>query len=252
MTKMSESYYPPPVPAPSNATDPGRLQPSRTPQLGLVCVAVGLGIFLAVIASAVVYVGLGSESTVGWSVLGVAGLGIAAGFGNATFARYSRSTPVQWWQILGAAFGAGLLLNSIHRAAGVGPLSVLVGIVNAVSLILLIVGGIVAVVQAASKPATASPRGSLVAPIVGYTADGQPVYGSSMQAQSTNVFAVLALVFGILGGLLGIVFGHIALSQIRRTGEGGRGIAIAGLVLGYIYLAFWLLMVVGYGLFSLS
>jgi len=59
-------------------------------------------------------------------------------------------------------------------------------------------------------------------------------------AASTNGFAVAALVFGILGGLLGIVFGIIALVQIRRTGQKGTGLAIAGLVLS----AVWLLIIV--------
>ncbi|WP_230598320.1 DUF4190 domain-containing protein [Rhodococcoides fascians] len=50
--------------------------------------------------------------------------------------------------------------------------------------------------------------------------------------------------FGIIGGLLGVVFGHIALSQIKRTGEGGHGLAVAGLALGYIYVVFWFLLIV--------
>ncbi len=54
---------------------------------------------------------------------------------------------------------------------------------------------------------------------------------------STNTMAILALVFGFGGGLLGIVFGHMARSQIRRTGEGGWALATVGLVLGYIGLA---------------
>jgi len=56
----------------------------------------------------------------------------------------------------------------------------------------------------------------------------------------TNTLALLSFIFCLLGGLLGIVFGHIALSQIRRTGENGRGLAIAGLVLGYSWLGFFL------------
>ncbi|TQF74354.1 DUF4190 domain-containing protein [Rhodococcus spelaei] len=84
----------------------------------------------------------------------------------------------------------------------------------------------------------------MVAPIVGHTADGQPVYGAPIRSQSTNVFAILALVFGFLGGVLAIIFGHIALSQIKRTGESGRGLAIAGLVLGYFFVAFWLVLVI--------
>jgi hypothetical protein len=55
--------------------------------------------------------------------------------------------------------------------------------------------------------------------------------------QGTNTFAILALIFGVTGGLLAIVFGHIALSQIRRTARAGFGLAVAGLVLGYAWLA---------------
>jgi hypothetical protein len=55
-------------------------------------------------------------------------------------------------------------------------------------------------------------------------------------AASTNGFAVAALVFGILGGLLGLVFGIIALVQIRRTGQKGTGLAVAGLVLSALWL----------------
>ncbi len=41
--------------------------------------------------------------------------------------------------------------------------------------------------------------------------------------------------------LAAIVLGHIALRQIRRTGERGRGLAVTGLILGYIVLALALL-----------
>lgn len=50
----------------------------------------------------------------------------------------------------------------------------------------------------------------------------------------TNTLAILALVFGFGGGLLGIIFGHMARAQIRRTGEQGWGLATVGLVLGYV------------------
>ena len=41
--------------------------------------------------------------------------------------------------------------------------------------------------------------------------------------------------------MAGIVCGHIALSQIKRTGEGGRGLAIAALIIGYAFTAFWII-----------
>jgi Domain of unknown function (DUF4190)/Domain of unknown function (DUF1707) len=59
-------------------------------------------------------------------------------------------------------------------------------------------------------------------------------------AARTNGFAVASFVLGLLwmwwlGSALAVVFGHVALSQIRRSGgaQGGRGLAIAGLSLGY-------------------
>lgn len=49
-----------------------------------------------------------------------------------------------------------------------------------------------------------------------------------------NVFAVASIVFSlVLGAPIGIVLGHIAHSQIRRTREKGSGLATWGLVLGY-------------------
>jgi hypothetical protein len=62
----------------------------------------------------------------------------------------------------------------------------------------------------------------------------------------SNSYAVASLVIGILswflcpliGGVIAVVLGHIARGQIRRSGEGGAGLAMAGLILGYAHLAF--------------
>ena len=45
-----------------------------------------------------------------------------------------------------------------------------------------------------------------------------------------------------MGGILAIVTGHLARREIRRTGERGNGLATIGLVLGYLHLAFLLLL----------
>ena len=42
----------------------------------------------------------------------------------------------------------------------------------------------------------------------------------------------------------GIVLSHIGLSQIKRTGESGRGFAVAGLVVGYCLLGLSVLGVI--------
>jgi hypothetical protein len=69
--------------------------------------------------------------------------------------------------------------------------------------------------------------------------------------RSTNGAAVAALVLGcvqfavwILATIPAIICGHVALSQIKRTGQEGRGMAIAGLVLGYLGLAVFVAFVV--------
>ncbi|MFT4212795.1 MAG: DUF4190 domain-containing protein [Microbacterium sp.] len=64
-----------------------------------------------------------------------------------------------------------------------------------------------------------------------------PAPGSYAAAAKTNVMAILSLVFAFVFSILGIVFGHIALNQIKRTGEGGHGLAVAGLILGYVFTA---------------
>lgn len=78
-----------------------------------------------------------------------------------------------------------------------------------------------------------------------------------MYRSPTNSLAVASLVFGIVswflcplvGGIIAVICGHAALGQIKTSGEGGSGMASAGLVLGYIHIAvasvvivFWLLV----------
>jgi peptidyl-prolyl cis-trans isomerase B (cyclophilin B) len=56
--------------------------------------------------------------------------------------------------------------------------------------------------------------------------------------------AVASLICAFLFAPLGIVFGHISLSQIKRTGEQGRGLAIAGLVISYLATVLAIVVVV--------
>lgn len=65
----------------------------------------------------------------------------------------------------------------------------------------------------------------------------QPVY--YVRPTKTNGLAVASMVLGIvwafyIGSILAVIFGHIALKQIDQRGDSGKGMAIAGLVLGYI------------------
>lgn len=62
--------------------------------------------------------------------------------------------------------------------------------------------------------------------------------------QRTNTLAIVALVGSFFVSLVGIICGHIALGQIKQTGEKGRGLALAGLIIGYAGLVIGILYVV--------
>ena len=68
-----------------------------------------------------------------------------------------------------------------------------------------------------------------------------------MPVTSTNGLAITSLVLGILwlfwvGSLVGLILGLVALKQIKSRNQRGRGIAIAGVVLGMLGLV---LLVIG-------
>jgi hypothetical protein len=78
-----------------------------------------------------------------------------------------------------------------------------------------------------------SPAGYITPPRAGWPA-----------AAPMNTLAIIAFIGSFFVGLVGIVCGHIALSQITRTGARGRGFALAGLIIGYAEIAISLVVVV--------
>ena len=70
----------------------------------------------------------------------------------------------------------------------------------------------------------------------------------------TNVLAIVSLVTSLIGiGIVGIITGHIARRQIRRTGESGDGIALAGLIIGYVVTVIEALAIIAFiGLFAVA
>jgi len=83
-----------------------------------------------------------------------------------------------------------------------------------------------------------------------YSAPASPEY-TPQPAQPTtlahlNAFALVAIILGFMQPLAGIVFGHIALNQIKRNGDAGRGLALTGLIIGYISVAFIIIAVIAY------
>lgn len=66
------------------------------------------------------------------------------------------------------------------------------------------------------------------------------------QNQRTNVLAILSLIFAFVFSIAGIILGHIALNQIKKTGEQGRGLALTGTILSYVFTGFGLLILIIY------
>lgn len=66
---------------------------------------------------------------------------------------------------------------------------------------------------------------------------GYPAQAAPTTLAQTNTFALVAIILAFIQPIAGIVFGHMALGQIKRNGDGGRGIALTGLIIGYVYVA---------------
>ncbi|MBO0868027.1 MAG: DUF4190 domain-containing protein [Micromonosporaceae bacterium] len=68
----------------------------------------------------------------------------------------------------------------------------------------------------------------------GYQQGYQQPYATYQPPKGTNTMAILALVFAFVFSPLGIVFGHMGRKQIRQSGEQGDGLALAGMIIGYV------------------
>jgi hypothetical protein len=75
--------------------------------------------------------------------------------------------------------------------------------------------------------------------------------GTLVVPQRTNGMAIASMVLGIvwvywIGSILALVFGYISLKQIDQSGaqESGRGMAIAGIVLGWVGVATLIIWIV--------
>jgi hypothetical protein len=105
---------------------------------------------------------------------------------------------------------------------------------------------------AAAADATPSSPGTAAGPASGAGSWGTAAWVP--QAPGTSGLAIAALILGLLGftgiaAILAIIFGIIALTRISRLGLRGRGMAIAGLVLGCGWIG---LVVLGIGLAAIS
>jgi hypothetical protein len=84
---------------------------------------------------------------------------------------------------------------------------------------------------------------------------GSPAYPPYPYAlpRRTNGLAVASLVLGVvwiywIGSILALIFGYVARKQIRERGDSGDGLAIAGIVLGWVGIGIVVIVMVVAGL----
>lgn len=116
--------------------------------------------------------------------------------------------------------------------------------------------------QSAPQGASPGPQPLLQPNVPGYAqSTGSIAYPAHVviAGTRTNGFAVASLIAGIatwvlcpvIAAIVAVICGHAARSQMKLSGEGGSGMAVAGLILGYIQIAivgvfavFWVLVLV--------
>ncbi len=62
--------------------------------------------------------------------------------------------------------------------------------------------------------------------------------------RSLNTLAAVSLASALtsVGAVMAIITGHISLAQIKRSDESGKPLAVSGLIIGYLTLAFWIIL----------
>lgn len=106
--------------------------------------------------------------------------------------------------------------------------------------------------RASPPPGRPGPSSSPPAPFPGteHLDPAEVFAGSGYRAPviGNHPLAIAAVVLGALGvipglGIAAVVCGHLALRALQSPQErrGGQGLAVAGLVLGYVLTALWLL-----------
>jgi hypothetical protein len=105
----------------------------------------------------------------------------------------------------------------------------------------------------AAPPGWGGPPPGAIYPGAGYPAPAAPAYRPATGTRTSGL-AIASLVTGlffwcwVIPGIVSIVLGHIALESIEDSGgtKTGRGMAIAGIVLGWVGIGVVALLVIGW------
>ncbi|MEK9577932.1 MAG: DUF4190 domain-containing protein [Aquiluna sp.] len=93
--------------------------------------------------------------------------------------------------------------------------------------------------MAASKKEETQPASSKIeTPVI------EEVKKERFDFRSLNTLAVVSLASALtsIGAVMAIITGHISLAQIKRSDENGKPLALAGLIIGYLTVIFWIIL----------
>lgn len=75
-----------------------------------------------------------------------------------------------------------------------------------------------------------------------------PVSAQTAPAEKWNVLSIVGFVLSLLSfNVIAVVLGFIGLNQVKKTGERGRGLAIAAIIIGFATIVFWIIAIVVLG-----
>lgn len=84
--------------------------------------------------------------------------------------------------------------------------------------------------------------------------EGQQNVASATSSTKTNTLAIIAIICAILFPPIGLVLGIVALSQIKKNKEGGKGLAIGSIVVSSIliigYVLIWVFVLGSLAMFN--
>lgn len=110
-----------------------------------------------------------------------------------------------------------------------------------------------------TPPPPAAPTAPPAAPTPPPAQPAYPAYGQPAQgyyAPPTNTLAIVAMILSLVGLLTGItaivgaILGHVAMGQIKRTGENGRGFALTAIIVGWVLTGLGVLAIIGTIIFA--
>lgn len=101
----------------------------------------------------------------------------------------------------------------------------------------------------ASPEPTPPPAAAQTPPAYQQSPYQQPGYAAQAK---WNVLSIVTLVLGIIGlGIVPVITGFVSLSQIKKSGEQGRVLAIIGIILGFLAAIAWtIILIVWIGLIA--